>query len=129
MRPIKFKVWSRVSNRWAEAGILLSTNGGIFELSSDSGDMFLQFTSLIDKNGKEIYEGDIVKRELDFGDRPTEVTFNHGAFFAGGHFLGIFMPEVYEVIGNIYEHPELLLDPVETSPGNQLDQTLNNPKN
>lgn len=78
-----------------------------------------QFTGLYDKNGKEIYEGDII---LYGGSIQNEVVFRHGAFgylLYGGEFISYagntnftFNPlnrsEEHEVIGNIYDNPELL---------------------
>ena len=94
----------------------------------------MQFTGLLDKNGKEIYEGDIVewKPPGDFYRNNVstgEIVFSEDCFVVQAIKLGSFQPEeegnVYsndfygpegrefswgdcEVIGNIYENPELL---------------------
>jgi hypothetical protein len=67
----------------------------------------MQFTGLLDKNGKEIFEGDVVK--LFGNETVSQVYFKDGSFL-------IDEPEkktllfciLCEVIGNIHEHPELL---------------------
>jgi uncharacterized phage protein (TIGR01671 family) len=69
-----------------------------------------QYTGLKDKNGKEIYEGDIISTDLD---RPFNiVVFRNGAFVFQCHDNGKdyydYMFSYGEVIGNIYENPELL---------------------
>lgn len=81
-----------------------------------------QFTGLYDKNGKEIYEHDIVLFSVHI---KQEVVFSHGAFgypLYGGEFISYagnpnftFNPldrsKEHEVIGNIHDNPELIKRP------------------
>ncbi len=80
----------------------------------------LQFTGLLDKNGKEIYEGDIIRTGKSGYLRVVEWNtdrFNARWIIETQEAIhkenGLGMPlniELYEVIGNIYENPELLND-------------------
>lgn len=63
-----------------------------------------QYTGLTDKNGKKIFEGDIVKIS---NDEIFEVKYEDGGFTAG-LFLGDWDYGHVEVIGNIYDNPELV---------------------
>ena len=72
----------------------------------------MQFTGLLDKNGKEIYEDDIV--ECWFPGAPNnlrcrqEVMFVDGCFGCGDYPLKLIDRTTLKVIGNIYKNPELL---------------------
>ena len=74
----------------------------------------MQYTGLKDKNGKEIYEGDILTHKTATISYPTPTIVKSVWEFA--HMEGVlnemygnrFKPDDFEVIGNIYENPELL---------------------
>lgn len=72
-------------------------------------------TGLKDKHGKLIFEGDIVLKRTRFKKEPREVVFSFGAFHCGFGFGSSTAEHPYtlddkqiEVIGNIYDNPELL---------------------
>lgn len=74
-----------------------------------------QYTGLHDKNGKEIYEGDIVKYRDSTGQHIEKVIFDKGCFYAGMHggsstrvAQKLINTRITEVIGNIYDNLELL---------------------
>ena len=121
MREIKFRAWddyrkamSDEVDIYCETGIIWwvaqwrGEDGGKIEAfdSIGKGNSLMQFTGLHDKNGKEIYEGDILRFEnlpdLDIVE-ATDGGWN--PFIDSMETDGAWH---YEVIGNIYENPELL---------------------
>jgi len=119
-REIKFRAWDKEKNRMVSIGSVdfgherfLIWEGG-WAIGWDDNteahggfDRIMQFTGLQDKNGRDIYEGDIVRR--DGGDYASKVEwFDSIAGFGTGLSMDGDDFESYEVIGNVWENPELL---------------------
>jgi hypothetical protein len=106
-RKIKFRVWDTDSCKFWNRPFCKRLNE-IFEFKRF---IFQQFTGLTDKNGKEIYEGDIIKMDLGGAYAIHEVRFKNGAFCAGDsvYHLGSYTDPYYqlEILGNILEDGKL----------------------
>ena len=111
MRKIKFRAWDLENEKMILSYAHIGNAGRMYTIHHNSPEpeyIVMQYTGLKDASLKEIYEGDIVR----FGSDPAEqIIFKDGAFRWGGDFEYILqICEEYniEVIGNIYETPELL---------------------
>lgn len=129
MREIKFRAWDDAKKEMIPDYCILLPNMHFegYDLTNDywcRPVAVMQFTGLHDKNGKEIYEGDVMTGPFANGDHRKDkriksfnvsVYFHEGAFHFRPHgnvFDGDYRWYPYwhdcEVIGNIYENPELM---------------------
>jgi len=111
MREIKFRVWSICVGIWSQ-NIFPIVSGQPVTIDGDNDDyIFEQFTGLHDKNGREIYEGDVIM-DVDAEPEnrpffPVEWNCKQGAWCAGDMCFGEDF-KYWQVIGNIHENRELL---------------------
>jgi YopX protein len=127
-REIKFRAWDGKKKDWISKFRIYSDGGKVVGVNHAYGNIHLmQFTGLKDKNGKEIYEGDLVKLdEYRHGPEVREIFWSNKSDcgFTWHDGLGLIFcegnVEHFEVIGNIYENPELLSnEKVEIKPKHQ----------
>ena len=124
-KPTKFRVWCRHFREWERDTILLGKQGDIYHLSEKRGmrlvsaeSHVIQYsTGLVDKNGKEIYAGDILKIHGTYYDRDDRVDRPFGNTIVeystdmrsySGWNIGIGKYHPVEIIGNIFENPKLI---------------------
>jgi uncharacterized phage protein (TIGR01671 family) len=120
MRPIKYKIWypdSNLMNGPYDIDLFYIKNSAHPRFKASDTHHYLQYSGLIDKNGREIYEGDILTMpfvEPIHHDRPFIIEFQHGCFCLKAPWSEIkplwdyrFSIQNFEVIGNIYQNPGL----------------------
>ena len=134
MREIKFRGFRTVQKDWIYGNLIVDENGTKYivenNLFSADGHHLVydptdepafidqktvrQYTGMNDSNGEDIYEGDIVRASdnddelavVEWDDEDLRFTVTHGHVVNG---LGEeYYPREVEVVGNIYDNPELL---------------------
>ena len=111
MREIKFRAWDK-NNKAMFNEVAISKNGKCAISQEDIFEL-MQYTGLKDKNGKEIYEGDIVN-EKSIDKKYFTVIFKDGSFFFNDGDEYCPCKEWYinfkkiKIIGNIYKCSNLL---------------------
>lgn len=141
-REIKFRVWDKSYKQFLNENCLyIKCNGksfcgepgltgyttNLYSIQNSDSYVVQQFTGLYDKNGKEIYEGDILEYNKFLGFKNdssvfsasySQVIFNNGSFCADKIIYGVIGSGNlsnscchfwrFKITGNIFENPELL---------------------
>lgn len=130
MRERKYKVWDKEENKWLELGgdTYIFYDGQkmkVVEGNESYGAVhdnveIVEYTGLKDKSGNELYEGDLIPHKFDkkaigivtYGNRAGHTGF-HVEWKNGMHkdLLRVDLPywaSVSEVIGNVFDNPEML---------------------
>ena len=119
MREIKFRVWDKerkimeqvrdLDFRYGEYSVIIHEPEYIKKLLNTE---LMQFTGLKDKNGKDVYEGDIIAHKnpewLGGFQQKWVIKFKEFSDEYEDYIGYRILKENEEVIGNIYENPELL---------------------
>lgn len=115
-REIKFRMWNKKDVYMEELSFpWMIDHEEVWNINTKKqlkNVVLMQYTGIKDKNGEDIYEGDIIKWGIEGGEWINEVRFYGGAvwIFVDGEIHTILSEYrgKYEVVGNIYENPELI---------------------
>jgi len=124
MREIKFRIWNVDTNRWlTKTALKLSFLQDIFYnlfVNKNLNSIIIQqYIGVVDKNGVEICEGDLINFSWQVGHKEFHENKNQEVFYSnecasfvfGKDMIAMLDRVVYdtlEVVGNVFENPELL---------------------
>jgi uncharacterized phage protein (TIGR01671 family) len=117
-RQLKFRVWDKLAERMIyphndnQQHFIIDLNGRFHNLQNGSGGddyVVQQYTSLKDKNDVPIYEGDLIRGMFDFGPAGfSELMLPVCWHNIDGYQWNYWNLSTIEVVGNAFEHKELL---------------------
>lgn len=128
-RVLKFRIWDKANKEYMVLGStgLDARNGDVIDYYNEGNRLggpeeydVEQYTGLEDKDGKEIYEGDIVEEDIDFNSKMTDGTFRYRVYWNEDELCWSLSPigpesihnDLWElnssrrVIGNVHEDKE-----------------------
>lgn len=124
MREFKFRAWDTEKQEMATVNFIGLND---YEVGMEDEEyrrwratypyvcILMQYTNLKDKNGKEIYEGDILKVKVDDGEANLYVKYTNGEYrvvnkgkWEDSLYAYMYFGDV-EVVGNIYENKDLII--------------------
>lgn len=120
MRTLKYRIYDEKKNAWVRDLVQFYAGDALVK----QGHIIQDYTGLKDKNGKEIYEGDYInfstdnsyplgdKDIIDWKNQVVHYDDKLACFFFGYKYefqmMDKIMPETLEVVGNIFDTPELI---------------------
>ena len=108
----KFRVWDAVKKAMSEVQAIVYTEEKVYPIYFKeirryipfSEAVLMQSTGLVDKNGQEIFEGDVLRMR---SGELLQVKLHRGMFTP----VCFYVSSVFDLAGNVFENPELLEDP------------------
>ncbi|MGU7990699.1 YopX family protein [Streptococcus suis] len=97
--PVSQMIWHK-----GDISRILAVEGAVLDSHLAEDVILMQSTGLFDKNGKEIFEGDVVRMH---SGELLPVRLHHGMFEPVCYYIS----NVFEKVGNVFENPELLEHP------------------